>query len=66
MRRARTHARASALTDRFLNDIGRGNLPIFTANRLIDHAVSAVTAICQDCFQALEASRPIVNPQRCS
>jgi hypothetical protein len=66
MRKAHTHARASTLTDRFLNDLGRGNLPIYIANRLIDHAVAAVTAICQDCFQALEASRPIVEPQRCT
>jgi hypothetical protein len=66
MRAARTHARASAATDRFLLDVGRGDLPIFRANRLIDHAVAAVTGICQDCFQALEAGRPIARPSRCS
>jgi hypothetical protein len=66
MRAARTHAQASAATDRFLLDLGRGDLPIFRANRLIDHAVAAVTGICQDCFQALEAARPIARPSRCS
>jgi hypothetical protein len=66
MRAAKTHAQASRATDRFLLDVGVGNLPIFRANRLIDHAIAAVTPICQDCFQALEAARPIARPSRCS
>ena len=66
MRKAKTHARASRLTDRFLLDLGRGNLPNYRANRLIDHAAAAVTVICQDCFQALEAARPIAGPTRCT
>jgi uncharacterized protein YceK len=46
------------LTDRFLADAV--DVPPLRRNRLIDVAVGAAAAAsCPDCFQALEASRPI-------
>jgi hypothetical protein len=33
-----------------------GNL---ARNRMIDHAAAIVAPVCQQCFQALEAERPI-------
>lgn len=46
------------LTDRFLRDAA--DVPPLRRNRLIDLAAGASTAAsCTDCFQALEASRPI-------
>jgi hypothetical protein len=59
LRRSRTHAQASAGTDRFLLDLGRSKIPLSEQNRLIDFAISATLGKCQDCFQALEAARPI-------
>jgi hypothetical protein len=35
----------------------RGNL---IRNRMIDHAAALLTGPCEQCFQALEAERPIV------
>jgi hypothetical protein len=46
-------------TDRFLLDVGTAPLSNIVRNRLIDHAAAALVGSCQQCFQALEASRPI-------
>lgn len=58
-RAARTgsHAATSRATDRLLLDLGY--LPPVRRNRVIDEAAAAVTSVCEDCFQALEAMRPI-------
>lgn len=46
-------------TARFLDDLDRSVIPLRTRNRLIDHAVASVTGACEQCFQMLEADRPI-------
>ncbi len=45
--------------DRFLLDLARAPIDLKAKNRMIDHAAAAVIATCEQCFQALEASRPI-------
>jgi len=48
----------SRLTDRFLLDAAY--LGPYSRNRLIDHAAAAASAGgCHNCFEALEAARPI-------
>jgi hypothetical protein len=49
----------NAALDRFLLDLARAPLNLKVKNRMIDHAAAAVIATCEQCFQALEASRPI-------
>jgi hypothetical protein len=49
----------NAALDRFLLDLARAPLNLKVKNRMIDHAAAAVVATCEQCFQALEASRPI-------
>ena len=56
---ATTEAAASRLTDRFLQDVDTAPINNLTRNRMIDHAAAAVSALCPQCFQALEADRPI-------
>jgi hypothetical protein len=46
-------------TGRFLDDLDTSVIPLITRNRLIDHAVAAVSGVCGQCFQMLEADRPI-------
>jgi hypothetical protein len=46
-------------TDRFLLDLAKAPIDNLARNRLIDHAAASVIANCQQCFQALEAERPI-------
>jgi hypothetical protein len=50
---------ANRATDRFLADEGRAHVSLLVKNRLIDHAAAALVGSCQQCFQALEAGRPI-------
>jgi hypothetical protein len=52
-------ARVNAATDRFLLDVGRAHVTLLVKNRFIDHAAGALHGSCQQCFQALEAERPI-------
>jgi hypothetical protein len=52
-----TPALSSAL-DRFLLDVATRDLPVHERSRYIDRAVAIVTPVCEQCFQALEASRP--------
>ena len=62
MRRTKAHDVESKLTDRFLLAEETSGLSAYVRNRLIDHAIAYATPICQDCFQALEAARPIARP----
>lgn len=50
---------ANHATDRFLLDLGDAPITNLSRNRLIDHAAAAIVGACQQCFQALEAARPI-------
>ena len=46
-------------TDRFLADVNTAPIDLLVKNRFIDHAAAALVGSCQQCFQALEAGRPI-------
>lgn len=59
MQHATTAATMSTLTDRFLLHVSTAPLTNLQRNRLIDHAAAAVSIKCPQCFQALEAERPI-------
>ena len=52
-------AAVNRATDRFLADEGRAHVSLLAKNRFIDHAAAALVGSCQQCFQALEAERPI-------
>jgi hypothetical protein len=49
----------NAATDRFLVDVNTAPVDLLVKNRFIDHAAAALVGSCQQCFQALEAGRPI-------
>jgi hypothetical protein len=51
----------SAATDRFMNDVFTAPISKVQQNRFIDHAAAALEGTCPQCFQALEANRPIVT-----
>jgi hypothetical protein len=46
-------------TDKFLYDVAVAPIDNLRRNRLIDHAMAALIGNCEQCFQALEAGRPI-------
>lgn len=46
-------------TDSFLLHVETAPIDNLQRNRLIDHAAAALVGTCQQCFQALEAERPI-------
>ena len=48
-------------TDRFLLHVETARIDNLTRNRMIDHAAALLTGSCEQCFQALEAARPIVS-----
>jgi hypothetical protein len=48
-------------TDRFLNDVALAPIGNLKRNRLIDHAMGTLSGSCEQCFQALEAARPVVG-----
>jgi hypothetical protein len=48
-------------TDRFLRDVELAPLDNLVRNRLIDHAAALLLGACDQCFQALEAERPIIS-----
>jgi hypothetical protein len=69
MRRAASKSKRSSLhgdpavrrvTARFLEDLDTASIDELSKNRAIDHAAAAVAPVCEQCFQQLEASRPIV------
>jgi hypothetical protein len=49
----------SAAVDRFLLDMADKDVPVLLRSRLIDRAAAAVSPVCEQCFQALEANRPV-------
>jgi methylphosphotriester-DNA--protein-cysteine methyltransferase len=49
----------NAATDKFLYDVATAPVDLLVKNRFIDRAASALQGTCQQCFQALEAERPI-------
>ena len=55
----RGNAAVNTATDRFLLDLARAPIGLLEKNRLIDHAAGALAGACEQCFQALEAGRPI-------
>jgi hypothetical protein len=62
LRRARGNdAATNRGTDRFLLDVATAPITNLKRNRMIDHAVGALGGECEQCFQALEAARPIPN-----
>jgi hypothetical protein len=62
IRRARGDVAATnRTTDRFLLAVATAPVTNLTRNRMIDHAVGALGGECEQCFQALEAARPIPN-----
>jgi cytochrome c556 len=46
-------------TAKFIEDLERSSLGLKARNRMIDHAAAAVATSCEQCFQMLEAIRPI-------
>jgi hypothetical protein len=46
-------------TGAFIEDLERSHLTLKAKNRMIDHAAGAVATSCDQCFQQLEAVRPI-------
>jgi hypothetical protein len=46
-------------TGKFIEDLERSHLSPKARNREIDHAAAAVATSCDQCFQQLEAIRPI-------
>ncbi len=53
------NAAVNRATDAFLVDVSTAPISNLARNRLIDHAAGALTGSCDQCFQALEAQRPI-------
>jgi hypothetical protein len=51
----------SAAVDKFLVDVRDRDLPVHVRSRLIDHVAADVAPVCEQCFQALEANRPIAG-----
>jgi hypothetical protein len=51
----------SASVDRFLADVADRDVPVHVRSRFIDRAAALVAPVCEQCFQALEASRPIAG-----
>ena len=48
-----------ATTGAFIDDLDKSHLSLKSKNRMIDHAAGAVATSCDQCFQQLEAIRPI-------
>ena len=61
IRNATSSAAVNHATDRFLNDDFTLPIDNLTRNRMIDHAAAALAGRCPQCFQALEANRPIIT-----
>ena len=48
-------------TDRFLLHVATAPIDNLQRNRMIDHAAALLLGSCEQCFQALEAERPVVT-----
>jgi hypothetical protein len=59
IRNAPSAAAINHATDVFLHDVDTAPIDNLQRNRLIDHAAAALAGRCPQCFQALEADRPI-------
>jgi hypothetical protein len=57
--RVQGNAALNRATDAFLLHLETSNLDFLVQNRLIDHAAAVLLGTCDQCFQALEAERPI-------
>ena len=55
------NAAVNRATDAFLHDVETAPIGNLARNRMIDHAAAALVGACEQCFQALEAARPIVQ-----
>ena len=55
------NAAVNRATDRFLLHVATAPIDNLKRNRLIDHAAALLLGSCEQCFQALEAERPIVT-----
>lgn len=55
------NAAVGRATDRFLLDVDTAPIDNLARNRWIDLAAAALVGSCEQCFQALEAERPIVQ-----
>ena len=53
------NAAVNRATDRFLLDVAQAPIPLVEQNEFINHAAAALVGSCEQCFQALEAARPI-------
>lgn len=53
------NAAINTATDRFLYDVETAKIDNKRRNRIIDLAMGALANQCEQCFQALEAGRPI-------
>jgi hypothetical protein len=51
--------RLQRLTNHFLIDLKRSGVDIVSQNRIIDHAAGIAAPVCDQCWQMLEAERPI-------
>jgi hypothetical protein len=51
----------SAAVDRFLLDVADRDVPVHVRSRFIDRVAALVSPVCEQCFQALEASRPLAG-----
>jgi hypothetical protein len=51
----------SHAVDTFLVDAADRDVPVKTRARMFDLAAGAVSPVCEQCFQALEASRPLAG-----
>ena len=55
------NAAVNRATDVFLRDVETAPIGNLARNRMIDHAAAALGGSCEQCFQALEGSRPIIQ-----
>jgi hypothetical protein len=51
--------RIQRATSRYLHDLDTAKLDDLTKNRQIDFAAAAVAGVCDQCFEMVEADRPI-------
>ena len=50
-----------AATDRFIVHLDASKLPVFVKSGLINRAAAAISPACEQCFQQLEAGRPVAG-----
>lgn len=55
------NAAINRATDAFLRDVELAPIGDVARNRWIDHAMGALNGKCEQCFQGLEAARPVVG-----